>query len=409
MLAMHEIEDVIVKIHATPHQSALVVAGAGSSALSWLLGVSGASRTLLEALVPYGRFSMIDLVGQEPAQYVSPQNARAMARAAYRRGLTLREDDFPVVGLACTATIATDRPKRGDHRACIAAWDDTRVATYNLTLDKGFRDRAGEEEVVSRLVIYALARAFGVAADLDLQRDLGLTGREQPEILSEAHPGPVQRLLSGEVNLVLAQPDGRLTPSDAPVAPGRPAPGLSPAGSQTGNRSKLAVLPGSFSPLHYGHEELARSAGEMLDCAVVYELSVLNVDKPPLTESEIMRRVGGFAGRGSVALTRAPTFRKKADLFPGCVFVIGWDTLIRLIDPKYYGGEEVAMLTALAEIWALGCRFLVAGRESGGVFHTLAEVAIPPGFRPLFKAIPEGRFRADVSSTQLRELEERDG
>ena len=70
---MSEIEDVIVKIHATPHKSVLVAAGAGSSAMSWLLGVSGASRTLLETLVPYGRFSMIDLVGQEPAQYVSPE------------------------------------------------------------------------------------------------------------------------------------------------------------------------------------------------------------------------------------------------------------------------------------------------------------------------------------------------
>jgi hypothetical protein len=188
---MSEIEDVIVKIHGTPHKSVLVVAGAGSSAMSWLLGVSGASRTLLETRVPYGRFSMIDLVGQEPEQYVSPQNARDMARAAYRRGLSLREDDSPVVGVSCTATIATDRPKRGDHRACIAVWDDARVTTCNLTLDKGKRDRVGEEEVVSRLVIQAMAEAFGVEADLVL----GLTEVEHPELLTVDHPGPVQRLL----------------------------------------------------------------------------------------------------------------------------------------------------------------------------------------------------------------------
>ena len=381
---MSEIEDVIVKIHGTPHKSVLVVAGAGSSAMSWLLGVSGASRTLLESRVPYGRFSMIDLVGQEPEQYVSPQNARDMARAAYRRGLSLREDDSPVVGVSCTATIATDRPKRGDHRACIAVWDDARVTTCNLTLDKGKRDRVGEEEVVSRLVIQAMAEAFGVEADLVL----GLTEVEHPELLTVDHPGPVQRLLSGEVNTVLVQPDGRMTTDEA--APPRP----------------VAVLPGSFSPLHFGHEELARIAGEMLGLDVVYELSVLNVDKPPLEEGEIMRRIGGFAGKGAVALTRAPTFRRKADRFPGSVFVIGWDTLVRLIDPKYYGGEESAMLTALAEIWALGCRFLVAGRESGGDFHTLEEVAVPEGFRPLFQAIPEAQFRADISSTELRERDE---
>ena len=383
------IDEVIVKIHATPHKSVLAVAGAGSGAMSWLLGVSGASRTLLETRVPYGRLSMIDLVGHEPEQYVSPQTAREMARAAYRRGLQLREDDSPVVGLSCTATIATDRPKRGDHRACIAAWDDTRVTTYNLVLEKGKRDRAGEEHVVSRLVIQALAQAFGLEADLPS----GLTELERPEVLTADHPGPIQRLLSGEVNMALAQPDGRMLTDE------------------TESFDRIAVLPGSFSPLHYGHEELARVAGEILGMEVVYELSVVNVDKPPLEESEILSRVSQFAakgsgsnaGKGSVVLTRAETFRKKADLFPNSVFVIGWDTVTRLIDPKYYGGAESAMLTALAEIWAAGCRFLVAGRAGGDVFHTLEEVAIPRGFRPLFQSIPESAFRADISSTELRE------
>ncbi len=379
-MALRRIEDVIVKIHAAPHKSALVAAGAGSSAMSWLLGVSGASRTLLEARVPYGRRSMIDLVGHEPAQFVSPQTARAMARAAYRRGMLLREDDSPVVGLACTATIATDRPKRGDHRACIAAWDADQAAACNLTLEKGKRDRGGEEEAVSRLIIHAMAQAFGIVADLPL----GLTEAERPELTTMPHPSPAQRLLSGEVDTVIAHPDGRLTANEAAALTG------------------WAVLPGSFSPLHYGHEELARITGAITGLEVMYELSVVNVDKPPLEESEIQRRVSRFAGKGAVALTRAETFRKKADLFPGCVFVIGWDTLIRLIDPRYYGGEEGAMLTALAEIWALGCRFLVAGRESDGAFHTLAEVAIPQGFHPLFQAIPEAQFRADISSTELR-------
>ena len=60
------------------------------------------------------------------------------------------------------------------------------------------------------------------------------------------------------------------------------------------------------------------------------------------------------------------------------------------------------MLTALAEIWALGCRFLVAGRALEGAFRTLAEAAIPAGFSPLFQALPESAFRADISSTELR-------
>ena len=374
------IERVIAQMHDTPHKSVLVVAGAGSSAMSWLLGVSGASRTILETLVPYGRLSMIDLVGQEPAQYVSDQNARDMARAAYRRGMKLREDDSPVVGVACTATIATDRPKRGDHRACIAAWDDRGVHGYNLILDKGKRDRTGEEELVSRLLIQAMASSFGVESDIEI----GFTNAENPDVISASHANPVQRLLDGEVDLAVAWPAGNIITAEAEL----PGP--------------LAILPGSFNPLHEGHERLAAVARDITGLDLMYELSVLNVDKPPLEEAEILRRVAGIEGRAAVALTRAPTFRLKARIFPGSVFVIGWDTLVRLIDPRYYGDSETEMLTALAEIWALGCRFLVAGRQSGGAYRTLADAQVPPGFLPLFEEISEERFRLDISSTELR-------
>ncbi|MDP6550069.1 MAG: hypothetical protein QF659_08360 [Dehalococcoidia bacterium] len=374
---MSAVEDVIRKIHDTPQQAVLAVSGAGSQAVAWLLGVAGASRTVLEVVVPYGRLSMIDLLGSEPDQFVSQETARAMARAAHRRGVRLREGEPPVVGLACTATIATDRSKRGAHRCYIASWDDSGSASYSLRLAKGHRDRAGEEELASRLLVHALAGACGVEPGLPP----GLSSADDLSIKHVIHPHPLKRLLSGEADTVTLGPDGRMTVDAAPPA---------------------AVLSGSFGPLHRGHEGLARAAAEILGAEVVYELSVTNVDKPPLAEAEIRRRLDQFAGGESVVLTRAETFRKKADLFPGCTFVIGWDTAVRLVAAQYYGGDESEMLLALARISAAGCSFLVAGREEGGVFRTLADVAIPSGFGPLFRSIPESRFRADVSSTALR-------
>jgi hypothetical protein len=140
----------------------------------------------------------------------------------------------------------------------------------------------------------------------------------------------------------------------------------------------------------------------MLGADVYYELSVVNVDKPALTREEVEQRLRQFAGSGTVALTRAETFHKKSALFPGCPFVIGWDTAVRLVAPRYYGDDETAMLTALAEIWARGCRFLVAGRREGDSFHTLADVSVPQGFAPLFQEVPESAFRNDISSSELR-------
>ena len=381
-----DLAELVAQIHATPPQAVIAVAGAGNYALAWLLGVGGASRTVLETRVPYGYRAMTDFLGgYAPEQTVAADTARRMARAAWQRGMALRESPQPIIGVAGTATIATDRTKRGDHRAYIAVWDDAGVSTTALTLEKGLRDRAGEEDVISRLVIAAIARACGIDADVI---DRQLAPSETVNTTATPHGNPIQRLRDGNADWVTVHADGQMAADADPPA---------------------ALLPGSFNPRHEGHIRLAAAGAETLGMPVAYELSVVNVDKPPLTIDEVQRRIegmngfDGMDGTGALVLTRAATFRQKAALFPGCGFVIGWDTATRLIEPRYYGNSEQGMLTALAEMWALGCRFAVAGRvDDAGAFRTLADIAIPDGFRPLFIPIPESAFRADVSSTALR-------
>lgn len=134
----------VEQVHAAHTMAVIVVTGAGSQAVAWVLGVPGASRTVLEVLIPYGRRSLMEFLGYEPEQYVSAETARALAARAYRRAQILREAEIPVVGLGCTATIITDRPKRGEHRAHIAAQTAAGTTTYSLALTKGLRDREGK-------------------------------------------------------------------------------------------------------------------------------------------------------------------------------------------------------------------------------------------------------------------------
>ena len=154
------ISELVERIHASSNKVVVALAGTGGQALAWLLGVPGASRTVLEAVVPYGRRSLAELLGHEPEQYVSLNTARELAQWAYDRGVKLNGGQEGVVGVGCTASIATDRPKRGEHRCCVAARNSLGLDTYDLVLEKGKRDRAGEEEVSSRLVLNALAYGF---------------------------------------------------------------------------------------------------------------------------------------------------------------------------------------------------------------------------------------------------------
>lgn len=171
-----------------------------------------------------------------------------------------------------------------------------------------------------------------------------------------------------------------------------------PKASESFDPPSSILLPGSFNPLHHGHEGLLRTAERLTGRSGVLELSIANVDKPELGRSEILRRLGRLAGRWPVVMTRAPTFLEKASLFPGCWFAMGFDTAIRLLSSAYHA-DISTMLTRFVETRT---RFVVAGRLHESAFKTLEQLHIPAGFEELFVPLYADTFRADVSSTELR-------
>ena len=171
---------------------------------------------------------------------------------------------------------------------------------------------------------------------------------------------------------------------------------------------------------------------------ILFELSPINADKPPLSKEELMNRIRQFSRLTNplfekfgilnfgVCVTNEPLFLKKSELFRHCIFVLGADTFTRLINPKYYLNSEYEMIVALSRINERGLKFIVGGRKVTSSstststsslasdtkipneFETLADIIsskgnhLPSTLKDMFVGLNENEFRMDISSTEIR-------
>src|SRR5213076_1014228 len=161
-------QQLISALHGSGRKAVLAITGGGSGAVGELLRVPGGSKLLIEAQIPYDELALAAFLGFAPAQACSADTAIAMARTARVRAAGLAppktEGGSDVVGLGATAALVSDRPRKGEHRFHIAFADSAGIAHCTCVMAKGRRDRAAEEDLVSRAIILWLARACGIAA-----------------------------------------------------------------------------------------------------------------------------------------------------------------------------------------------------------------------------------------------------
>ena len=187
------------------------------------------------------------------------------------------------------------------------------------------------------------------------------------------------------------------------------------------------VLSGSFNPVHEGHRGMLEAATTYLRekrnrekteggederaflATPAFELSISNADKGQLETNVVVQRAKQFDsdGQNRLILTRdAPLFSQKAKLLPNTTFVVGYDTAVRLVDPKYYDDNADVMVRELRKIKdAQNCAFLVCGRKddtssSSNAFKTLKDIRVPDAVSDVFEALEN--FRIDISSTEIR-------
>ena len=346
------------RLHANPWLGVFYVTGGGSQLISELLTTPGASRTVLEASVPYAYAALTSLLGETPAQSCSASTAKAMAMAAFQRANELspeHDSRATLFGLGCTASLATDREKRGKHRAHLAIQTEWHTCFAEVELSG---DRAEEEgQLLDELWEFL---------------DAVLTEDTSP---------------TGTFEAVRAHPTWRMVLQ-----------GHSPATSTEAHDGQL-ILSGSFNPVHHGHRRMLSVAEQITGRTGAFELSIFNVDKPPLDYHEIGTRLAQF--ETPVWLTRLPTFAEKAQHFQGAVFVVGVDTIVRIDAPRYYW-NAAHRDSSIEELASFGCSFLVFGRASDDGFIQLRDLELSPSLLDICEEVPAEQFREDVSSTELR-------
>jgi nicotinamide mononucleotide (NMN) deamidase PncC len=397
------VDQLVQQIHDAPARIVLAVSGGGSRAIADLLEVPGASRTLLAAEVPYSDQAMIEYLGSRPDEFCSNRTARAMAMTAFLHAMKLGQADAQtgakgtsasgaaagltghlsgaaaglsgsadnLCGIACTAGLLTDRPRRGSHRIHAAMQTASLTVTWSLNLLKDRRSRAEEERLAGHLLLNVVAECCGLAPRLTL--DL-LEGEKIEQSHTEAQAS-WRDLLLGRIEFVF---QGNSLPANP------------------------AIISGAFNPVHIGHRRILDVGADLLKKPVLLEMSILNPDKPPLDYHEIERRIGQFAQQQPLVLTRASTFEEKARLFPGATFLLGVDTLRRIALDRYYHDDPAACRKCLEYIAARGCRFLVFGRDMGTGFMQLADLDLPDVLRKICRDVPPEIFREDISSTSIR-------
>ena len=103
------------------------------------------------------------VAGVHQSSLEMPYAQNAPHAGAYRRGARLCGGDRHLVGLGCTCALASQPPKRGEHRCHVATFGARGFAEYHLTMEKGRRDRWEEDGLASALVVQALADAAAEA------------------------------------------------------------------------------------------------------------------------------------------------------------------------------------------------------------------------------------------------------
>ena len=454
----------ILGLHQSPTTLVLATTGGGSFAISDLFSVPGASKTVLAAFVPYAPAAIARFIARAPEQYCCVRTARQLAMSAFQRGQSLLgaarkgetvpsevahyaeyddsqgaiapcspfqyrlaeridlADSVGLIGVGCTASLSTDREKRGDCRVHIATQTLRRTTTCSLQLAKGARTRWEEERLVADLIFNMIFDAgkdvpsgvgaeesvpflAGTSKDVAIEEILPLGLKDGEKVLARrtVASAPLIDLFFGKTLAVLWE-DGTLRHRRLELEE------PDSQGSVYNSQAEFtqAIFPGSFNPIHEAHCRMVNMAQQRLGSRVALEIAVQSVDKPLVDYIDLEDRLGNIRASlpgQAVWLSQAKMFEEKADLFKETMFVVGADTLRRFADLRFYRGSIHTLHDVLRMIAYRNCRFLVFARQDENGLESMQTLQIPDMLWSLCDEVSADEFAMVLSSSEIRERE----
>ena len=301
----------------------------------------------------------------------SKETAILMAKAVFKKTVSqLLADnsgqfdilsETNIFGMGCTAALVSSRPKRGLHRCHVSSFSSQNILrTWEVCFRKGLRTRRQEDYACSRLLLDALATSchlpplshshpYLAPASTGTGTSTDQDGEERKEEVDEFNPDVEVEVVSEEETSTLDDAFENLFSAHTgmlvfvrkppPTAPMSDSSGSSGGGGGVFSQFTLLedvalpphcfVYPGSYNPLHVGHISLAAAAlqfsplpggavsdtgtdaaagaGVRMEAPLVFEISALNADKPPLTKPQESLILPSVSLRGHTLRPKLPS------------------------------------------------------------------------------------------------------
>jgi hypothetical protein len=135
----------------------LCFSGAGFSFINTLLSTEGASSTLLNADVPYSKYSLVNhYYLKEP--FISNMNSTKICQLLqdeYSKAIDkkINKKKTQLMTISCLGSIKTIKNKKGNHHAWVSLQSNNSSKHIYINLEKNLRSRIDEDLIIKSILI----------------------------------------------------------------------------------------------------------------------------------------------------------------------------------------------------------------------------------------------------------------